>query len=376
MDYVELELGIFRSDEGYAVEMRFRAGETATDLVLTRNTPITLDLAGLFAVEHDKRAYGRRLAAALFGQRKLLDGWRYARTYSTSFDLLLRVHLRLDPTAPGLHQICWEALCDPDSGEQLGLSEHVVLLRSLDHYTFAPLRLPQRSALRALAVVASPEGLEEFALAPLDVAGEVERLRSAMGDMDLTCIGGHEGRPRATFSAMVEALAEGVHILYLVCHRTIVDGEAYLWFEDDEGGWVRIAERAVAERIAGLRRPPLLVVAVGCGSGSSMEALGPLLARAGIGAVVAMNGDTPVELVRQLLPTFFRALARSGQIDHALSVARAAVSLGQPWWMPVLWLRVRDGRLWTADAPAAHGEPPERRGASRRSGPRAIAASW
>lgn len=356
MDYVELELGIFAIGDSFAVEMRFRAGDTATDLVLARNTPIALDIAHLYALQLDKATYGQQLAGMLFCQRSLLDAWHYAKTYSTSFDLTLRVQVRLDPASALLHEICWEALCDPISGEQLGLSERVALVRSLDQHTYAPLRLPPRSALTALAVLASPSDLVEFALGPIDVANEFQRLRRSLGDLEVSCIDGREGRPRATFSAMIEALSDGVHVLYLVCHRTVVNGKAYLWFEEEEGTSVRIAERVVAERIAALRRPPLLVVTAACGSASGADALGPLLARAGIGAVVAMNGNTPAELVRQLMPPFFRALYRDGQIDRALAIARAAVSLDQPWWMPVLWMRVRDGRLWLRNSDLGPGD--------------------
>ena len=50
------------------------------------------------------------------------------------------------------------------------------------------------------------------------------------------------------------------------------------------------------------------------------------------------------------MPPLFAELRRDGQIDWALAAARAALLAASPWWMPTLWMAVRDGALWPAPA--------------------------
>jgi hypothetical protein len=59
-----------------------------------------------------------------------------------------------------------------------------------------------------------------------------------------------------------------------------------------------------------------------------------------------MHGPVPLATIERLLPAFFRELRRDGRVDRALAAARTAL-LGDPaWWVPALFLRVHDGRLW------------------------------
>jgi hypothetical protein len=46
------------------------------------------------------------------------------------------------------------------------------------------------------------------------------------------------------------------------------------------------------------------------------------------------------------MPIFFEELQRDGQIDRAVNVARGTVRERHDWWMPVLFLRLKNGRLW------------------------------
>ncbi|NTU81952.1 MAG: tetratricopeptide repeat protein, partial [Chloroflexales bacterium] len=111
-----------------------------------------------------------------------------------------------------------------------------------------------------------------------------------------------------------------------------------------------IAGADLVHQIADLARRPLLIVLASCrGAGDTnqvLSAVGPGLARAGVGAVMAMQGDVPMDLVAALTPRLFGELSRDGQIDRALAAARSALPTDQPWWMPVLWMAVNDGALW------------------------------
>jgi hypothetical protein len=53
-----------------------------------------------------------------------------------------------------------------------------------------------------------------------------------------------------------------------------------------------------------------------------------------------------METVAGFTPVFFRELARDGQIDRALAVARGAVRERPDSWMPALFMRLRAGRIW------------------------------
>jgi hypothetical protein len=107
-----------------------------------------------------------------------------------------------------------------------------------------------------------------------------------------------------------------------------------------------------AAQVRGLLRRPVLVVLATCQSAGRPHCaptslpLGALLARTGIGAVLAMHGSVAVEALREMMPVFLGRLRRNGQVEHALAMARAAAGAHEAWWSPVLWSRVRSGTLW------------------------------
>jgi len=80
--------------------------------------------------------------------------------------------------------------------------------------------------------------------------------------------------------------------------------------------------------------------------GGVLAALGPSLADAGVPAVVAMQGNVQLRTVRRFMPRFFQALQEDGQIDRAMSLARNEVKEHPDSAVPVLFMRLRSGRLW------------------------------
>ena len=59
-----------------------------------------------------------------------------------------------------------------------------------------------------------------------------------------------------------------------------------------------------------------------------------------------MQGKISMATVRQFMPLFFAELRRDGQIDRAMAAARGRVRDRPDWWMPVLFMRLRDGQLF------------------------------
>jgi hypothetical protein len=358
------------------LELRVRcdgAGQQSADLLaelverrveLAAQVPIQLNLVALRALVTAPEAYGAALSAMLF-VAELRAAWQQARAYAEGAQASLRVRLVLEGDEI-LHRLHWELLRDPLDNLPLANSERVRFSRFLSSPGLVAPSSAARSSLHVAAAVASPPDLPTFQLQPIDVAGEVQRLQQSLGETRLTILDGQGGRSAATLPAIVDVLRGGVHALYLVCHGTLVDEEPYLWLEaagsegyrPTPGEWI---VRAIAQME---QRPSLVVLATCMGAGdtiSVLTALGPQLARAGVGAVLALHGQVPVDLVVAFMPHLFRELRRDGQIDRAVAAARGTLPHDSLWWLPVLWMSVRDGSLWQAETGATAPGPPEPR---------------
>jgi hypothetical protein len=59
-----------------------------------------------------------------------------------------------------------------------------------------------------------------------------------------------------------------------------------------------------------------------------------------------MQDSVSMETSSRFMNRFFLELLRDGQTDRAMSVARGEVRGADDYWMPVLFLRLRNGRIW------------------------------
>lgn len=349
MTAFDLELSVLRRAEGvYVGALRAELANHRAEL--TSPTPLALNLEALQALSLDPHAYGAALSAMAF-PAPLREGWRQALGFQQSaVDVAFRVRLHLDDD-PVLHTIRWELLQDPIRYQPIAISELSPFSRYLGASDMRDVQADGRPELRVVIAAASPA--VSF-LPPIDTAGEAWRVRGALGDIPVTILDNYEGRPAASLPAIATELRDGANVLVLVCHGAMVDGEPFLWLEQPDSAYTPVPGATMVETIAQLERRPLLVVLGACQSaGNNFEvwgAIGPQLARVGVASVLAMQGDIPIVTAQLLLSTFFRELRRDGTIDRALAVARAALGPSHPWWMPVLWSRVRDGRLWREPA--------------------------
>ncbi|NTU82749.1 MAG: CHAT domain-containing protein, partial [Chloroflexales bacterium] len=333
---------------------------------LARQVSVAIDLGRQLEVSLDPMAYGRLLTGSLFAAEPARRAWEQARAFVSGAGAPLRVCLQIDSTADELHGLRWETLADPGSGAPVAQSEQMIFARTLGSTDLGLVPIPARPELRALLVAAGPGDLPAYGLAPLDAEGELARSAAALDGVAVTVLGhSAPGALRATLANLLAALREGPHILYLICHGTLAQGEPYLWLEDEGGRTSRVSGALLAERIGAMDRRPLLVVLASCqsaggGSDTALAALGPRLARAGVAAVLAMQGVMSTSAAQSLVPALFRELRHDGQIDRALAAARSAIADGPDWWRPALFMRVRDGRLWR--------EPDERPEAAQDSG--------
>jgi hypothetical protein len=367
-DTVELEIGIYPRDaDSYHIELRFIDPEDSAGRAPERGTAM-IDLADLRKQSLDAQAYGKSLADGLFRDSKILSFFEQARAAALSSDRSLRLRLFLDPALPALQSVRWETLVDPRTGEWLLTNERILFSRLLSSGSWERVQLRSKGELRALIVVANPTDLAdglyqvgEQLLAPVDVAGELARAHQSLAGLPITELASDPEKPGlASLSNLVDRLRKGYDILYLAAHGALLSREPsgpYLWLENEEGAGDIVPARDLVDRIrdmpASLR--PRLIVLASCQSAGkgrtsdvqgAMAALGPQLAQSGVPSVIAMQGDISMDTVGVFMPVFFKELIKDGQIDRALAAARSVVRNQADSWMPVLYMRLRGGRLW------------------------------
>ena len=355
VECAELEVGLARRDAGhYAVEMRFTQPGSEADVRLGGGgEPIVavIDPAALRELLLLPDRYGAALGASLFAAKPVAEMWARAQTAAQQQGVPLRVRLAIAADAPELHGLRWETLQDP-AGLRLVARQDVLFSRYLESFDWQPVGLRPQAELRVLVAIANPRGLDEYGLTAIDVPAEWARVRAALGELQTTAL---IEPGSATLARLGEQLQAGHDVLFLMAHGSWQRGTAWLWLEAADGSVERVAGEALVKRIAALTMRPRLIVLASCESsgtgqaaGEAAEAaaaLGPSLARAGVPAVVAMQGKVSLETTAVLMPRLFAELRKDGQVDRALAVARAAVQDRPDWWMPALYMRLRSGRI-------------------------------
>jgi hypothetical protein len=354
-EYAELEIGVYHREVGsYAVEFRFSQPNSDVDVRLGQGQPaeIIIDQGELDPLKYDPASYGQKLTQLFFADAAIQTAFAQARTSAQSLSMPLRIRLMIGPSAPELHRLLWELLCDPQDGSPLATNENILFSRYHSSSDWRPVRLRPKGELSALAMVANPSDLAGYKLAPVDVAGELDRARQGLGDIPVHALPGPGSGQHATVKNLLDRLREKeFDILYLVCHGAIIKGEPWLWLEGEDGKVARCSGSDLVTYLKELEIRPRLAVLAACesagsGTGEALAALGPRLAEAGFPAVLAMQGKISMQTVAEFMPAFFHELLRDGQIDRALSVARGGVRGRPDYWMPALFMRLKSGRIW------------------------------
>ncbi|HLE51573.1 MAG TPA: CHAT domain-containing protein [Anaerolineales bacterium] len=370
-DYTELEIGLFlREGDDYTVELRFNDPHDQASHSPVRGVT-QFNFAELRAKRLNPEVYGKGLSDSLFADANIRSYYDQVSAVAQTVNRPLRLRLNIDVDAPGLHDLRWETLRDPRTGYWLLTNENLLFSRFLTSTNWDRVQLRPKGDLRALVVIANPQDLaqgkyqvDNQTLAPVDVKGELERAQQGLGTILQDSLISDPSKPgQASLNNLTSRLREGYDILYLVCHGALLTKDPagpYLWLEEDDGTAAVIPGIALVERIKDLSTElrPRLVVLASCQSAGqgglarasdaqgALAALGPRLAQVGIPAVLAMQGDITMETVAHFMPVFFQELARDGQIDRAMAVARGGVRDRPDSWIPVLFLRLRGGRIW------------------------------
>jgi formylglycine-generating enzyme required for sulfatase activity len=362
MSQADLEISLFhRTAESYGLALRFRHAAAGLDKPASGSW--TLDAAELLKRQYDPVVYGEQLAAQLFGSPDVRSFLEQALAVAASRQTPLHLRLFIHADAKDLHSLHWETLRLPGSDAPLVTGERVRFSRYLDGIDWHPVRTAERDALQALIAVASPD-VTGTTLAEVRTGNELAAARTGLGDIPAAELA---GRGQVTLNNLLARLRDGCDILYMVAHGMLVDGEPQILLEREDGGRAWASGRELAARLGELAQPPSLVVLVSCQSagkgegepstrdGGALAGLGPQLAAAGVPAVVAMQGNVTMVTAAAFMCVFLRELRRDGQVDRAMAVARGAVLQRMDWWMPVLFTRLEDGRVF--DLPNAADDP-------------------
>jgi len=357
--FIDIEIGLDRKYFGAAVptqeieyEIDFRVSMPDEAEDVRRISSSSFDHESLEAQIHDPKAYGELLGGSLF-QQEIKEALAEVRTIASRENLPIRLRLLIKPEAAELHQLHWEALRNPaDENALLTTNENLpfsrYLLRKKYHFT----NRRARHDLKALVVIANPLDLPENNLPPVNVESELARVQTALETIELDILPQPETERWATLDNTFELLRQQDYdLLYIVCHGALVKGEPYLWLEDNERKVDRHPGIELLTRFHELRQLPRLIVLASCESAAAQEsnaltALGPRLVEEGVPAVVAMQGKISMQTVDEFMPVFFQNLSQTGEIDRAMTIARGAVRERPDFWMPVLFMRLKDGSIW------------------------------
>jgi hypothetical protein len=331
----------------------------------------------LLALQLDAQAYGVLLFDALF-TGPIRDAYLLAvgRAGEHS-EGQLRVQLWLDNAAAELHhQIAWERLYDTHTGRPLPMAASAAT--PFSRYIGLPSAEPEplnERPLRILVAVANPQQLP-VGLSPIQVADEIQSLDHALGELrqkgqvTLTFVPGRTGLPDGLRAQMDQPGYEildvatsldnilrhlpGHHGLHLIGHGIYQRQKerAALYLERPDGTWQAVDDETIAAKLGNIRPQTRLVFLSACetarGEGRNpFVGLGPKLIQAGVPAVVAMRERVAMDVARQLTADFYRRLLDHGQVDRALNEARNLLLNLESvdWAIPVLFMRLRDGRL-------------------------------
>ncbi len=358
--YAEIEIGLLRrlQEQTYLLELRVSDPSSDTESQ-PRHAQAQILLNELQALGLEPVEYGQRLTDQLFADPELRVAYRTAKATFDAQGRTIRLRLLIDAAIAELNDVRWELLLDPETRQPLATSQRMLFSRFMRGQDRRQLKLRPKSGLRAVIAVAAPHDVADWGLAAIDKPGEIARAREALAGISVSVAA--ESTP-LTAVQLIDAMRQGYDIVYLAAHGALPrEHPACVYLQDEEGNTAPLTASELAQQIAELPDPPRLIVLASCesasredssspdGASAARTALAPLLADAGIPAVIAMQGKITMETAKHAMPVFFRELAKDGQIDRAMAAARATVRERPDSWMPALFLRLKDGRIWAEE---------------------------
>ncbi len=302
------------------------------------------------------REFGGRLFDALFNSR-VRDLYRDCFASARADGKGLRLKLSLG-RAPDLADVPWEYLYD--SPAFLSISRFTPIVRYLElPRARAPLAVEH--PLRILAMVSAPTGV-----VALDVEAErhkvEEALRERLIQRDLIEITWLE---EATLRALQRELRRRpYHVFHFIGHGTYDPelGESVLLLEDDDERARRVSGTELGTILADHTSLRLAVLNACEGARTSRDdpfsGVAAALVQHELPAVIAMQFEITDRAAITFAEEFYAALVEGLPVDAALAETRKAIYADGndvEWGTPVLFMRVRDGRVFDLPTPAVDG---------------------
>jgi hypothetical protein len=318
----------------------------------------------------DWKEYGKVLSEDIFhsNANTALNVYRDALERATKNNTKVRFRLAIAEGAQELQPLVWELLRDPNSSEAisdstLATNPAILFSRWIIGGRSREISLRQKFQVRPLVFIASPKSLEGIALPSVNIQEQVKIAEKALLGLYPKIIASSDQSPGlATFENLFAYLDEGYDVLYLVCHGRLdtADPErvdAVLYFEDLQGNADIVRGAHFIEQFDRLAVPPNLVLLISCqGAGNPAAAksdadrvaasLGPRLVKAGVPAILAMQGNLLMSSAVPFVQKLLTKISDDGIIDEAVSEARQKIEKKSDSFAPVLFHRLRSGRLW------------------------------
>ncbi len=336
-EYIDLEIHILqKTEQGYPVQLRLDSNHEFSGGYLESD----------FATWKSRDSAGESFWAKFLSDQKIRDAWNRA----IGLKLNHRIRLWIDAEAPELHVLPWEAAVV--DGVMLSANANSPFSRYLPSDTQWGKMQPVQS-FKVLVAISNPENLDDLNLnlAPINVAKEKQILEKALkAPVVPTFLEGP-----VTLSSLAKELQNGYQGLHLMAHGNFGKNtsHALLYLQDDDGFVQIINDTAFCRMLQQLAHPPALVFLAACEGATRSDAdafrgLAPMLVKAGIPAVVAMQAVVTAGAVEKLSSTFYSRLARHGVVDQAMNEARGALvdAASDEATVPALFMRLKDGRLW------------------------------
>jgi hypothetical protein len=375
VEYDALDVHLEPAADGYRVRVRSRGSADASGLFAlpfgddrVEATRLRLDPSrgrtrGRRSehVVETAREFGGELFRALIADEDVRDVVRGAAraAEATAPRRGLRMTLHLDD-APELAAIPWELLYD----EPRFLSQSV--WTPIVRYVDLPRPqepLPVRLPLRILGMISAPQDPE---WAELDTERERRELETALRPLVATGAVEVEWLPQATLRAVQHAVDHGgdFHVFHYIGHGWYDErAEAgRLVLEGDDGRARYVSGEDIGQLLCD-RSTLRLAVLNACEAATTprdpLAGVASSLLHLDVPAVVAMQTAITDEAAIVFAGELYRTLAAGEPIDAATAVARRALAAATrlEWATPVLFMRVRDGRLFDVVAGAA--APPD-----------------
>jgi hypothetical protein len=311
------------------------------------------------------QAFGGAMFDAVFAGDVRL-AWRASQQAAREHDHGLRLRLRLED-APSIASLPWELLFDRRTKDYVAQSDRTPIVRYLDTGTPAqPIEVA--GPLHILVVLSSPHDLPD-----LDVEGEWRHLQEALRTHIAQGTIRLDRLAHPTLDSLRHWLRHNqVHVLHFIGHgdfdARLEDG--VLFFCDDYGRRVAVTPTTLGPHLKDHDALRLVILnACQTARGGVKDAFAGMaqgLIQKQVDAVVAMQFPITDAAATTFAKEFYGAIGDELPVDQAATEARKAMmqNYGDEWATPVLFMRTRNGQIFSGIAPDPtltsgphHGQP-------------------